>query len=224
MISVVIPTLNAAKTLPLTLSALAPAAMDGLVRELIIIDGGSSDETAAIADEAGARFEQAEPGRGRQLRYGCDLAKGPWLLILHADTRLSVDWQAEAIRHVRQNPGLAGYFRFQLDDEKLIARVWEAGVAARCAMLGLPYGDQGLLISKAAYEALGGYQDLALMEDVDLVRRLGRKRLVALKARALTNADRFRAKGYWHRSLRNWGLLLRFWFGADPSALARAYD
>lgn len=223
MISVVIPTLNAAKTLPLTLAALAPAAMDGLVRELIIVDGGSSDDTATIADEAGARFEQAAPGRGGQLRYACDLAKGPWLLILHADTRLSIDWEAEATRHMRQNPDQAAYFRFQLDDDRFIARVWEAGVAARCAMFGLPYGDQGLLIRKAVYEAAGGYWDLALMEDVDLVRRLGRKRLIVLKARALTNADRFRAKGYWHRSLRNWGLLLRYWFGADPKVLAKAY-
>jgi rSAM/selenodomain-associated transferase 2 len=224
MISIVIPSLNAAKTLPTTLAALAPAAMAGLVRELIIIDGGSQDQTAMLADEAGARFEQAEPGRGGQLRYGCDLAKGPWLLILHADTRLSVDWEAEAVRHIRQNPDQAGYFRFQLDDPQLIARVWETGVAARCAILGLPYGDQGLLIRKAVYEAVGGYKSLGLMEDVDLVRRLGRARLVALKARALTNADRFKAKGYWHRSLRNWGLLLRFWFGADPDRLAKAYD
>jgi rSAM/selenodomain-associated transferase 2 len=223
MISVVVPTLNAAKTLPLTLAALAPAAMDGLVRELIIIDGGSSDDTAAIADEAGARFEQAEPGRGSQLRYGCDLAKGPWLLILHADTRLSVDWEAEAMRHMRQSPDQAGYFRFQLDDDRFIARLWEAGVAARCAVLGLPYGDQGLLIHKAVYEAVGGYGAMALMEDVDLVRRLGAKRLVGLRARALTNADRFRVKGYWHRSLRNWHLLLRFWLGADPKVLAKAY-
>ena len=140
MISVVIPTLNAAKTLPLTLAALAPAAMDGLVRELIIIDGGSSDDTAVIADEAGARFEQAEAGRGGQLAYGCDLAKGPWLLILHADTRLSGDWEAVAMRHMRQNPNQAGYFRFQLDDSRLIARIWETGVAARCALMGLPYG------------------------------------------------------------------------------------
>jgi hypothetical protein len=80
------------------------------------------------------------------------------------------------------------------------------------------------LIRKAVYEAVGGYKSLGLMEDVDLVRRLGRARLVALKARALTNADRFKAKGYWHRSLRNWGLLLRFWFGADPDRLAKAYD
>jgi rSAM/selenodomain-associated transferase 2 len=224
MISVVIPTLNAAKTLPLTLAALAPAAMDGLVRELIIVDGGSNDDTALLADEAGARFEQAEAGRGGQLRYGCDLAKGPWLLILHADTRLSVDWEVEAMRHMRQNPDRAAYFRFQLDDPRLIARVWEAGVAMRCALMGLPYGDQGLLISKAVYEAVGGYAALALMEDVDLVRRLGRKRLVGLRARALTNADRFKAKGYWHRSLRNWGLLLRFLFGTDPKTLAKAYD
>ena len=224
MISVVIPTLNAAKTLPLTLAALAPAAMDGLVRELIIIDGGSSDDTAVIADEAGARFEQAEAGRGGQLAYGCDLAKGPWLLILHADTRLSVDWEAVAMRHMRQNPNQAGYFRFQLDDSRLIARIWETGVAARCALMGLPYGDQGLLIHKSVYEAVGSYRAIGLMEDVDLVRRLGRKRLVGLKARALTNADRFKAKGYWHRSLRNWTLLLRFLFGTDPKTLAKAYD
>ena len=223
MISVVIPTLNAAARLPLTLAALTPAAMDGLVRELLIVDGGSSDETAALADDAGARFEVTQPGRGHQLGYGCNLAKGPWLLILHADTRLSVGWETAVVSHMRQKPEVAGYFQFHLEDGGPVARLWEAGVALRCALLRLPYGDQGLLISKALYEEVGGYRGLALMEDVDLVRRLGRRRLAPLNSRALTSAERFKRQGYLRRSLRNWGLLLRFWAGADPKALAKVY-
>jgi hypothetical protein len=96
-------------------------------------------------------------------------------------------------------------------------------VDQRSRRFGLPYGDQGLLISKALYDAVGGYRPLPLMEDVDLVRRLGRARLRPLGARALTSGARFRREGYWRRSRRNWVLLARYLRGADPAELARGY-
>jgi rSAM/selenodomain-associated transferase 2 len=224
MISVVIPTLNEADHLPLTLAALVPAAVDGLVREVIIADGGSTDATLEIAEEAGARLVPSARGRGAQLAAACAVAKGPWLLILHADTRLAVGWETLALSHCRQYTDKAAYFKFQLDDPSLMARVWEVGVGLRCQLFALPYGDQGLLISKALYEAVGGFEPVALMEDVGIVRRLGAKRLRALEGRALTRSDRFRKQGYLTRSLRNWGLLLRYLMGRDPSRLARDYD
>ncbi len=224
MISVVIPTLDEAGHLPLTLAALVPAAVDGLVREVIISDGGSTDGTLEAADEAGAKIVTSAKGRGQQLAAGCALAKGPWLLILHADSRLAVGWETIALSHIRQQADRVGYFRFQLDDPSPIARVWEAGVALRCRLLALPYGDQGLLISKAVYEAAGGFEAVPLMEDVGLVRRLGRKRLRALDGKILTRSERFRKGGYVSRSLRNWSLLVRYLMGTDPARLVKSYD
>ena len=95
---------------------------------------------------------------------------------------------------------------------------------ARSRLLGLPYGDQGLLISRALYQAVGGYRAQPLMEDVDLARRLGRARLAEIPARAVTSAERFVRQGYWRRSTRNWALLARYLAGARPEELARAYD
>lgn len=224
MISVVIPTHNEAGHLPLTLAALVPAAMDGLVREVIVSDGGSTDGTLEAADEAGAKIVTSVKGRGQQLAAGCALAKGPWLLILHADSRLAVGWETIALSHTRQQADRAGYFKFQLDDPSFIARVWEMGVALRCRLLALPYGDQGLLISKALYEAAGGFEAVPLMEDVGLVRRLGRKRLRALEGKILTRSERFRKAGYLSRTLRNWSLLLRYLMGTDPARLVKSYD
>jgi rSAM/selenodomain-associated transferase 2 len=208
MISVVIPTLNAESHLGRTLTALVPAAVDGLVREVIIADGGSGDATEAIAEAAGARFLRAERGRGQQLRAGGCEAKSRWLLFLHADTVLQPPWEEDAVRFMRAvDQGDAGdaaaVFRFALDDSGILARMMEAAVDLRCRVLRMPYGDQGLLISRRLYDEIGGFQPLALMEDVDLIGRLGRRRLVRLGARALTSASRYRREGYARRALRN---------------------
>jgi len=224
MISVVIPTLNAAARLADCLSALVPAAVDAIVREVVLVDGGSTDETLDIAEDAGAKLIRGEPGRGRQIAAGCAAARGDWLLVLHADTVLDPDWAPQAALHSqRRGEQRAAYFRFALDDPAAIARVWETGVALRCALLALPYGDQGLLIPRATLEAVGGYRPLPLMEDVDLVRRLGRSRLVGLPARAVTSAERYRRDGYPRRSLANVALLARYLTGTPPERLARDY-
>jgi glycosyltransferase involved in cell wall biosynthesis len=157
MISVVIPTLNAAARLPATLAALVPAAVDGLVKEVVVADGGSTDDTLAVAEDAGARVVTAERGRGRQLAAGCAAARGAWLLALHADTRLPEGWALAAARHMAERPERAGWFRYRLDDPAPVARLWEAGVGLRCRVLAAPYGDQGLLLSRTLYDAAGGY-------------------------------------------------------------------
>jgi len=169
-------------------------------------------------------------GRGAQLAAGARAARAitwadDWLLFLHADTVLQPGWAREAAAFFETHAGRdrAGYFRFALDDFSQAARRLEAAVAARCRAFALPYGDQGLLIGAEFYDRLGGYKPMALFEDVDLVRRIGRRRLVPLRSAAVTSAVRFHEKGYLQRSAANLILLARYFLGADPETLARAY-
>jgi rSAM/selenodomain-associated transferase 2 len=228
MISVVVPTLNAEASLARSLAALVPAAVDGLVREAIVVDGGSRDRTQAIADSAGAELVRATGGRGGQLAAGAAKARFPWLLFLHADTVLSPDWEGEASRFMERvdtgsRPIAAAAFRFRLDDRGARPRTLERLVAFRCAALRLPYGDQGLLIPRRLYDEIGGYRPLPLMEDVDLVRRLGRRRIVMLDALAVTSAERFRRDGYVRRSARNLACLALYTLRVPPHVISRIY-
>ena len=228
MISVIIPTLNAEQGLGATLTALVPAAVDGLVREVIIVDGGSSDRTARIADDAGATFIVTQSGRGCQLDAGARRAKSDWLLFLHADTVLEAGWEREVVALMERvasgaRPETAASFRFALDDIGLKPRLLEALVAMRCFALRLPYGDQGLLIPRHLYQQTGGYRSLPLMEDVDLVRRLGRRRVTQLRARAVTSAVRYRRDGYIRRATRNFTCLALYYLRVPVSQIARLY-
>lgn len=228
MISVIIPTLNAASTLPETLSALIPAAVEGLVREVIVVDGGSTDSTERIADAAGVEFVKAATGRGQQLAAGAARGRFNWLLFLHADTVMNEGWIREAALFMRavdegKRPASAAAFRFKLDDAGAKPRTLEALVRVRCALLRLPYGDQGLLIPRSLYNEVGGYRPLSIMEDVDLVRRLGRSRVSMLETAALTSAERYRRDGYLARTLRNQSCLMAYFAGIPVERIARRY-
>ncbi len=230
MLSVIIPTLNAARHLPDCLAALRlyPDAI-----EIIVVDGGSSDDTTQIAARCGARLLTAEAGRARQMIAGAGRAKGDWLLFLHGDTVLDPAWPAAAAGHMAAQMtaeivhpaagGRAGYFRFALDDKGWRPALWRRGVRLRNALLALPYGDQGLLIKAALYRQVGGFNPLPFLEDVDLVRRLGRRRLRPLGASAVTSAERYRRDGYWRRGIRNCFIVLFFLAGLPAARLARWY-
>jgi rSAM/selenodomain-associated transferase 2 len=217
MLSVVIPALNASRWLPATLASVRAA------DEVVVVDGGSTDQTAAVAKSLGARVLQAERGRGSQLAAGVAAARGDWLLLLHADTRLAEGWQAVVEAHMARSPHKAGYCRFTLDSDDPRARRLERLVAWRCRMLALPYGDQGLLIHQDLLREIGGIRPLRLMEDVELVRRLGRRRLVALVADAITSAEKWRRDGWYRRSLRNLLCLGLYFIGVPPRLIARIY-
>lgn len=219
----VIPTLNAAAGLAATVASLGPAPP-----RLVVSDGGSSDGTVACARRCGAEVVTGVRGRGPQLAAGAAaaLAAGAgWLLFLHADTCLAAGWREAAAGFMADpaNRDRAACFRFRLDDGAAAARRLERAVAWRCRAFGLPYGDQGLLIAAGFYRALGGYRPLPLMEDVDLVRRIGRRRLMVLPVDAVTSAARWRRDGYLARSARNLVCLSLFLAGVPADRIARLY-
>lgn len=226
MISVVIPTLNAAAHLPRALTSLMTGLHAGVVKQVVVADGGSEDETLAIADAAGCDIVRAERGRAKQLRAGAAGAKGKWLLFLHADTSLAPDWVEETRRFVTapQSRKKAAAYKLAFDDASPQARRVEFWARLRARVMKLPYGDQGLLISRFFYDGIGGYPDIPLMEDVEIMRRIGPRRLVLFEALAVTSAEKYRRDGYDKRAWRNLGLMARYLMGADPVELAKAYD
>jgi glycosyltransferase involved in cell wall biosynthesis len=191
MISVVVPTDNSERLLPRCFDSLITAAVRGVVREVIVSDAGSTDGTLMIADGAGAHIVHSRKGRGAQMADAAATAKSDWLLFLHPETALETGWDVEAESFISQalmERPRAAVFRFALEDFGGEARRAEVKANLRTALFALPYGDQGLLIPKRLYQKLGGYRALADMEDADLVRRIGRRRLVSLRSRAINVA------------------------------------
>ncbi|MEM7222052.1 MAG: TIGR04283 family arsenosugar biosynthesis glycosyltransferase [Pseudomonadota bacterium] len=223
-LSIIIPALGAAPGLPATLRALEEGS--GLTREVLVV-GGAADEPFAqrLAGDRVRLLAAGAPGRGRQLAAGAEAAKGPWLLFLHADTALARGWSQAVGRFINENGSdrRAAYFRLVLDDDSAQARRVEQLANWRCRRLSLPYGDQGLLIHRSLYEDVGGYRAYPLMEDVDLVRRLGAKRLIAFDGAAVTSAERYRRDGWWARPARNLCLLSLYFLGLPPAWLRRLY-
>ena len=229
-LSVVIPTLNAGAGLARTLTSLGDANAGGLLREVLVSDGGSRDATLAVADEAGCRVVTGEAGRGGQLARGAEAARGAWLLFLHADTALEPWWARDASALMAR--GGAGVFRHAFREEGARREgVWPRAVSLganlRTRMLRLPYGDQGLLISKAHYARVGGYEPVPLFEDVGLVRRIvaegGRGALTVMRSRAVTSPARYDRDGYARRVWRNQVLVAAYLRGVAPAELARRY-
>jgi len=220
-ISIVIPTLNAEAELPTCLEALMEGLVPGLIRELVITDGGSQDATQRIAESAGAQLIHGPASRGGQLQRGCTAARGDWLLVLHADTQLEPGWSAVVSRHLQQGQDRAAYFRLGFRARGVMPFVVAGWANLRSGLFGLPYGDQALLIRRSDYEAAGGYPDQPLMEDVALVRRL--RGLTQLPICALTSATRYQQQGWLRRGAKNLWLLVRYFSGAKPETLARSY-
>lgn len=218
-VAVIIPVLDRQDELAATLAGLPGSG------ELIVVDGGSADDSPGVALGSGARLIRTSAGRGRQMRAGAEQAERPWLLFLHSDTRLDQAAWCAAARYVADPRSIAraATFRFALDDGAWQARLLEAAVRTRVALLALPYGDQGLLIHRSLYDSVGGFADVPMMEDVELVRRLGRRRLTPLAGSATTSAERWRRRGWARHSASNMLFLARFLLGASPHAIARLY-
>jgi glycosyltransferase involved in cell wall biosynthesis len=191
MISVVIPTLDDGERLALTLAALVPAAADGVVRDVVVVDGGSVDETLRIADAAGCIILRDDGPIGSRLARGAAGAtRGEFLMVLRPGVLLDPGWSAE-VRHFAERVARSGradraaaVFRFELDDIAGNARLRKAATALASRLSGLPHPAQPLVISRRLYQRLGGHRPLAALEDIDLVRRIGRRRIARLRSAA----------------------------------------
>lgn len=187
MISVVVPTFNAQETLPRCFDSLIGATVHGVVREVIVADGGSTDDTLTIADAAGARVVHAGTSRVSQLAAGAKAARYDWILFLYPEIALAPGWDVEAgsfMSHVTFKKPYAATFTLAMEEFDSTSRRTETWSNIRTRVLKLPFGEQGLLIGRTFYEQMGGYRETALF-DIDLARRIGAKRLVVLRARAV---------------------------------------
>jgi rSAM/selenodomain-associated transferase 2 len=219
LVSIVIPVLNEARLIQSAITSL-----DGLRGqfEIIVADGGSTDETVALATSSGARVIVAPRGRGLQMNAGAAAANGAVLLFLHADTRLPENAVA-LIEAALQTPDVCGgHFSLRFAGTTLGAKVLTQ-MYPQLRWLGLVYGDSAIFVRRKVFEALGGYGNLPLFEDCDLYQRVRRAgRFVRLAEYAITSSRRF--EGHFLRAFARWAMLqLLYWFGVSPQRLAQMY-
>lgn len=225
MLSVIIPTYNTrARDLAACLRSLEP--LDPLVSEIILVDGGSRVPPHKFVRGRPARVIATPKGRGIQLARGAKAAHNAWFLFLHSDTALEAGWQEMVREFLVLHPPpeqAAAVFRFALRDADWRARITEWGAELRWRLGALAYGDQGLVIARDTYFALGEYKPLALMEDVALWRKLPRRARHRLEAHAHSSAARYRRDGYGKRWTINLLCLMLYGLGVTPARLAKLY-
>jgi len=217
-LSVIIPALNEAENI----GAVVEAVRRANPHEVIVVDGGSTDSTAELAAQAGATVLNSPPGRGRQQRLGAERAQGEWLVFLHADTKLPEDYPHVVAQTLSRPEVAAGAFRFKLDEPGARYRWIERLVAWRCRFFELPYGDQAIFVRAAVLAQVGGFPDLPIMEDYELIRRLRKLgRIEVSSAAAATSARRLRKLGALNAALTNIGCLAAYKLGVSAETIAR---
>ena len=220
-LSIVMPVLDEAAEIEAALAALTPYRQRGV--EVIVVDGGSSDATPELAHPLADRVLCASRGRAAQMNTGAAAAQGDVLLFLHADTRLPEDADRLVLDGLARSDRAWGRFDIRIDGGGLLDIV-AAMMNARSRLTGIATGDQALFVTRAAFDGVGGFPPIALMEDVALSARLKRiGRPLALRARVTTSARRWRRHGTLRMVLLMWRLRLAYFLGADPAKLARAY-
>lgn len=219
-VSVVVPVVNE----ELQVAAAVVSAWESGATEVIVVDGGSHDRTCDRAAEAGARVLVSPPGRAVQQNKGAGEAIGDVLVFLHADCRLPPGAAAEAEQVLADPRVVGGAFRQRIDADGGLYRLLEHGNAWRARRRQVPYGDQGLFVRRDCFEAVGGFPEVPLMDDVMLaqaLRRLGR--LEFLEGPLVVNARRWKKQGVVRQTLRNWCLLAAWRCGVSLDRLASLY-
>jgi rSAM/selenodomain-associated transferase 2 len=220
-LSIIMPVLDESAEIDAALRPLAPYRARGA--EVIVVDGGSSDNTVALARPFATQVLAAARGRAEQMNAGAAAAKGDVLLFLHADTRLPADADRLILDGLARTHRAWGRFDIRFDDGGWL-RVVALMMNWRSRLTGICTGDQALFVTRAAFDSIGGFPSIALMEDVAASARLKRvSRPLCLHARVTTSGRRWRRHGIWRTILLMWRLRLAYFFGADPKRLAQTY-
>ena len=221
-ISIIIPTINEANNLPLLLSDLSLIQKEG---EILIIDCGSDDRTLDIANIYGAKiYKSKEKNRGLQLDIGAKNSIGEWLIFLHADSRLPHDWLIKIKSVLKGDKNSIYYFKFKINDKKMIYRVLEILVNFRSQYFKQPYGDQGLIIHKTTYFKNNGFKKIPLMEDVDFLRRLKNKKdLKQLNLPIFTSSRKWERTNIFSQAFKNWNFRRRWLKGESIKSIYSDY-
>ena len=221
-ISIIIPTINEANNLPLLLSDLSILNKEG---EIIIVDGGSKDRTIDVAQIYGAKvYKSKEKNRGLQLHIGAKNSTGDWLIFLHADTRLTHDYLTKIKSVFGGDKNCIYYFKFKINDKKIIYRALEILVNFRSYHFKQPYGDQGLIIHRSAYFKNNGFRKIPLMEDIDFFRRLKNKKyLNQLNLPIFTSSRKWERSNIFLQALKNWNFRRRWLKGESLKSIYSDY-
>ena len=221
-ISIIIPTINEANNLPLLLSDLSILKEEC---EILIVDCGSKDKTIDVANIYGAKvYESKERNRGLQLNIGAKNSKGDWLMFLHADSRLTDDWLTKIKSVSKGDKNYIYYFKFKINDKKLIYRVLEILVNFRSQYFKQPYGDQGLVIHRSIYFKNNGFRNIPLMEDVDFLRRLNKKNdLKQLNLPIFTSSRKWERTNIFLQAIKNWNFRRRWLKGESLKSIYSDY-
>jgi rSAM/selenodomain-associated transferase 2 len=219
-LSIIIPTLNEERSLGGTLAPLS-----SLPHEIIVVDGGSKDDTVEVARKYASVVLHSKRGRGIQQHTGACHSQGDVLLFLHADTLLPKSFEGMIARTLSDPETVFGAFHLGHHPSTAFLNLVALMANLRSLLLRMPYGDQGLFIRRSDYFRVGGFKDLPLMEDVDLVRRLNKiGKFKLAKAKARTSARRYDRNGIVYTTVRNWSLIIRYLLGQSPERLHRLYS
>ena len=220
-VSIIIPTYNEANNLPLLLSDLL---IIHNKLEIIVVDCGSQDKTIDIANIYGAKvFKSKEKNRGLQLNIGAKNAKGEWFIFIHADTRLEKKWFTKISSFLNENESNIYFFKFKVNNKKIIYRFLEILVNLRSYFLKTPYGDQGLIISREAYYKNNGYKKIPLMEDLEFIKRLNNKNFKILNFPIYISSRKWENNNVFFQSLKNWQLRRRWLKGDSINSIYNDY-